>query len=152
MFWVFLALLVHHHSKSIFFPLKMNLNSVINSNLAKLDEIRRNHEAPHCKLWNEFTTSFAQWKQVEENQPNQLVYVKQCFKLLLSSYCEPNRNVLLEIRAGVGGDEARLWALDLLGVYRKYCDQQNWKIETIVAENVICLCCLKVVLYRNIGR
>jgi peptide chain release factor 1 len=39
------------------------------------------------------------------------------------------RKVIVEIRAGVGGDEATLFARDLYGIYRKYCESQRWKIE-----------------------
>jgi len=39
------------------------------------------------------------------------------------------RKVIVEIRAGVGGDEATLFARDLYGIYRKYCEAQRWKIE-----------------------
>ena len=46
---------------------------------------------------------------------------------------DPNdeRNVVLEIRAGAGGQEAALWAGDLLGMYRKYADRQRWKTEIL---------------------
>lgn len=44
--------------------------------------------------------------------------------LLLPTDPNDNRNVMLEIRAGTGGDEAAIWAGDLLGVYRKYASEQ----------------------------
>lgn len=39
---------------------------------------------------------------------------------------DPNddKNVMLEIRAGTGGDEAAIWAGDLLGVYKKFAADQ----------------------------
>jgi len=39
------------------------------------------------------------------------------------------KNVLLEIRAGTGGDEAGLFANDLYKMYSRYAETQNWKIE-----------------------
>jgi peptide chain release factor 1 len=42
-----------------------------------------------------------------------------------------NRDVLLEIRSGVGGDEASIWAGDLLRMYEKYADRIGFKTETI---------------------
>ena len=39
------------------------------------------------------------------------------------------RKVIFEIRAGVGGDEATLFARDLFQIYRKYFDAQRWKVE-----------------------
>ena len=40
-------------------------------------------------------------------------------------------SVILEIRAGVGGDEAGLWAGDLLEMYRRYASDRGWRFETI---------------------
>src|SRR5262249_46199729 len=40
-------------------------------------------------------------------------------------------SVILEIRAGVGGDEAALFAADLFRMYRKYAEDQGWKVEEI---------------------
>lgn len=41
------------------------------------------------------------------------------------------KNVILEIRAGTGGDEAALFAADLLTMYQKYADERNWKVEIL---------------------
>ncbi|MFT5423021.1 MAG: peptide chain release factor 1 [Phycisphaerales bacterium] len=38
-------------------------------------------------------------------------------------------SIILEIRAGTGGDEAALWARDLLDVYTRYAATQGWKLE-----------------------
>ncbi len=44
---------------------------------------------------------------------------------------DPNddKNVLLEIRAGTGGDEAALFAADLFRMYSRYAERQRWKLE-----------------------
>jgi peptide chain release factor 1 len=46
---------------------------------------------------------------------------------------DPNdqKNVMLEIRAGTGGDEAGLFAADLFRMYAKYAERQGWKIEAL---------------------
>jgi peptide chain release factor 1 len=44
-----------------------------------------------------------------------------------------NRNVILEVRAGTGGDEAALFAADLFGMYKGYASQRGWKIEILEA-------------------
>ncbi len=41
------------------------------------------------------------------------------------------RNAIVEIRAGTGGDEAALFAADLYRMYTRYIDQRRWRIETI---------------------
>ena len=48
---------------------------------------------------------------------------------------DPNdgRNLFLEIRAGTGGEEAALFAADLLRLYTRYAERQRWKVEIISA-------------------
>lgn len=43
------------------------------------------------------------------------------------------KNAILEIRAGTGGDEAALFAADLFGMYKGYASQQGWKLEVVEA-------------------
>ena len=46
---------------------------------------------------------------------------------------DPNdeRNVVLEIRAGTGGDEAALFAGDLFRMYSRYAERQGWKVDVL---------------------
>jgi peptide chain release factor 1 len=46
---------------------------------------------------------------------------------------DPNdeKNVVLEIRAGTGGDEAALFAADLFRMYAKYAETRNWRVEIL---------------------
>jgi peptide chain release factor 1 len=46
---------------------------------------------------------------------------------------DPNdeKNVVLEIRAGTGGDEATLFAAELFRMYSRYAEQQRWRVEVI---------------------
>jgi peptide chain release factor 1 len=46
------------------------------------------------------------------------------------------RNILLEIRAGTGGDEAALFAGDLFRMYARYVDKQGWKLEVLSESEV----------------
>lgn len=43
--------------------------------------------------------------------------------------------VIIEIRAGVGGDEAAIWAGDLLGMYERYAGLKGWRIESLDASS-----------------
>ena len=49
--------------------------------------------------------------------------------LLLPKDPNDNKNVIMEIRAGTGGDEAALFAADLYRMYTRYAETQGWKIE-----------------------
>ncbi len=51
--------------------------------------------------------------------------------MLLPKDPNDDRNVMLEVRAGTGGDEASIWAGDLVSVYRKYSDAEGWKVTPI---------------------
>jgi peptide chain release factor 1 len=46
------------------------------------------------------------------------------------------RNVIVEIRAGAGGDEAALFAADLFRMYTRYAERQNWKYEVLSASEI----------------
>jgi peptide chain release factor 1 len=52
---------------------------------------------------------------------------------LLPKDAMDERNVILEIRAGTGGDEAALFAGDLFRMYERHAAKQGWKVETISA-------------------
>ena len=47
-----------------------------------------------------------------------------------------DRNILLEIRAGTGGDEAALWVGDLERMYRRYAETNRWKVEFVSSTDV----------------
>ena len=49
--------------------------------------------------------------------------------LLVPADPEDSKNVILEIRAGTGGDEASLFAGDLFRMYTKFCESKRWKME-----------------------
>jgi peptide chain release factor 1 len=51
--------------------------------------------------------------------------------MLLPKDPRDEKNVILEIRAGTGGEEAALFAAELLRMYMKYAEQRRWKVETI---------------------
>lgn len=55
-------------------------------------------------------------------------------QLLIPKDPQDEKNCIMEIRAGTGGDEASLFAGDLLRMYLKYFEQKNWK-ATILSEN-----------------
>ena len=53
------------------------------------------------------------------------------FKLLIPKDVNDNKNSILEIRAGTGGDEASLFAANLFNMYQKYADVKNWKLDIL---------------------
>ncbi|HLO84301.1 MAG TPA: peptide chain release factor 1 [Nostocaceae cyanobacterium] len=59
-------------------------------------------------------------------------YLEERLKILLLPR-DPNddKNIMLEIRAGTGGDEASIWAGDLLRMYSRYADTQGWRVKLV---------------------
>ncbi len=51
--------------------------------------------------------------------------------LLLPKDPNDSKNVIMEIRAGTGGDEAALFAADLFRMYTRYAEMQGWKTEVM---------------------
>lgn len=62
-----------------------------------------------------------------------------------------DRNVIVEIRAGAGGDEAAIFAADLFRMYTRYADDKKWKAE-VMSESSIGIGGYKEVIFEVKGR
>ena len=51
--------------------------------------------------------------------------------LLLPKDADDERNAILEVRAGTGGDEAALFAAELFRMYQRFVEQQGWRLESL---------------------
>ena len=71
-------------------------------------------------------------------------------KLLLPKDADDDKNIFIEIRAGTGGDEAALFAGDLLRMYSRYAERNRWQTE-IVSANESDLGGYKEVIVRLVG-
>ena len=62
----------------------------------------------------------------------QLTQLEKRLKILLLPR-DPNddKNIMLEIRAGTGGDEASIWAGDLVRMYSRYAETQGWRVKML---------------------
>jgi len=111
----------------------------------------------HAEL-SEIVAKYREWKQIEKDlrgakqmlveaedaELKQLAHdeqrglearkqaVERELKLLLLPR-DPNdeRNIILEIRAGTGGDEAALFAAELFRMYSRYAEAQGWRVEVL---------------------
>ncbi len=69
--------------------------------------------------------------ELEENG-EELVRLEQEIKQrLIPADPMDDKNVVLEIRAGTGGEEAALFGMDLLKMYTRFCESKGWKFELI---------------------
>jgi len=51
--------------------------------------------------------------------------------MLLPQDPNDDKNIMLEIRAGTGGEEASIWAADLVRMYTRYAEQQGWRVKLV---------------------
>jgi peptide chain release factor 1 len=79
------------------------------------------------------------------------VLEKEIKALLVPKDPRDDKNVIVEIRAGAGGDEAAIFAADLFRMYTRYADNQRWKSE-IMSENAIGVGGYKEVIFEVKGR
>ena len=104
---------------------------------------------PIVEKWNEYSAvahNIAEDEQIIENSKDQeLVAIargeveelraklevldRELKELLIPKDPNDERNVIVEIRAGTGGEEAALFAADLSRMYMKYAESKGWKIE-----------------------
>lgn len=71
--------------------------------------------------------------------------------LLVPKDPRDDRNVIVEIRAGTGGDEAALFAADLFRIYSRYAEKRNWSVE-VLSENAIGIGGYKEIIFAVKGR
>ena len=68
---------------------------------------------------------------IEENKIKLEESIRQ---MLIPKDPQDDKNAIIEIRAGTGGDEASLFAGDLVRMYTRYCEQRGWK-TALLSEN-----------------
>jgi len=78
----------------------------------------------------------AELKEIAQEELNELESRKDKLEsdlkiLLLPRDPNDDKNLILEVRAGTGGDEAALFAADLFRVYTRYAERKNWKYKVM---------------------
>jgi peptide chain release factor 1 len=74
--------------------------------------------------------------EIEELEPQCERLQRELKSMLLPKDPRDERNVILEIRAGTGGDEAALFAADLFRMYTRYAERQGWNVEILDANEI----------------
>ena len=74
--------------------------------------------------------------EIEELEPQIERLEKEIKGLLLPKDPRDQRYVIVEIRAGAGGDEASLFAADLFRMYSRYAERRNWSIDVLSANEI----------------
>jgi len=74
-------------------------------------------------------------EELKELEPRVLVLEEEIKVLLIPKDPNDERNIILEMRAGTGGDEAAIFVGDLFTAYTRYADLKGWKIELMDASH-----------------
>lgn len=88
---------------------------------------------------------------VEELSPRVEILEKQIKSLLVPKDPRDDKSVIIEIRAGAGGDEAAIFAADLFRMYTRYAEDKKWKSE-ILSGNAIGVGGYKEVIFEIRGK
>jgi peptide chain release factor 1 len=70
-------------------------------------------------------------EEIKARETQMTALEEELRQLLIPKDPNDNRNVVLEIRAGTGGDEAALFAADLFRMYSRYAERQRWKVDVL---------------------
>ena len=74
--------------------------------------------------------------ELSELEPRIESLEEEIKRMLLPQDSRDNRNVIMEIRAGTGGDEAALFAANLFRMYSRYAERQGWQVEVLSAHEI----------------
>ncbi len=97
--------------------------------LDQLQERRRESEAILAEARPDPELAALAREELQQLEPLEQAFDAELKQALVTDKEDLRRKVIVEIRAGVGGDEATLFARDLYGIYRKYFESRRWKVE-----------------------
>ncbi|TVR22893.1 MAG: peptide chain release factor 1 [Anaerolineaceae bacterium] len=113
---------------------------------ARIEEVvsqYRQYKAMHAELedvrevfYNEDDSEMREMARAEMNEIEEAITQKEASLKLLLLPKDPrdDKDIVIEIRSGAGGDEAALFAADLFRMYTRYAERRRWKVE-VTSEN-----------------
>ncbi len=91
-------------------------------------------------------------EEVDSLQKSGTAIMEEIKVLLLPKDPNDEKDVIVEIRAGAGGDEAGLFAAELFRMYTKYAERKRWKIEIMSGSSNSGIGSIKEVIFEVHGR
>jgi peptide chain release factor 1 len=98
--------------------------------IGKIDEARSLLDSPDPMMRELAET------EINELEPEEERLRREIKAMLIPRDPRDERNVILEIRAGTGGDEAALFAADLFKMYVRYAERQKWQVEILDSNEI----------------
>lgn len=108
----------------------IELGGIINLVKEKESITKQLSEAEELAKGNDELSELAK-SEVEELTKNLETIEQKLFDVLIPKDPNDNKNAIVEIRAGAGGDEASLFAGELYRMYFRYCETKNLKVQII---------------------
>lgn len=113
--------------------------------IIEIKDVEKSLESPDVEL-----------VEMVKEEIEQLNKAKQKIETELSLLLRPKnpldkKNIIMEIRAGTGGDESALFSADLFRMYSKYCENKNWKVE-ILSSSPIGIGGFKEIIFKVKGK
>src|SRR3990167_322799 len=94
----------------------------------QIEELKKLLQERHDKEFEELAKS-----ELRECEAKKEAYEKQLLDSFNPKLKQKDQNLIIEIRAGTGGQEASLFAGDLYRMYAKYADRKGWKAEAMAS-------------------
>ena len=101
---------------------KINEYNSLQKDILNLNELVKDNDLEISKI--------AELELIEKKNQAK-VLEQELLRLLIPKDENDTKNSILEIRAGTGGDEASLFASDLLNMYQRYADLNSWKFDIL---------------------
>jgi peptide chain release factor 1 len=116
---------------------RSDLESLVEKAREYRNYLKRFEEAK-AMLENEKDRELLELAELEINELEEQIpeIEKQIKSMLVPKDPRDDKNVIFEIRAGTGGDEAALFAADLFRMYSLYAERQRWKSEVMSANEI----------------
>ncbi len=111
------------------------LDDLYSDYLSVCRDLQENTEILHNEAEDPELAELAR-NETEELQQKKKKLEDKIRLLLLPRDPNDEKNILLEIRAGTGGDEAALFVADLFRMYNRYAESQGWKIEIMSSNSI----------------
>jgi len=95
----------------------------LTNNIAEAKDILKNSKDAEMKEMAKM--------ELEEAEPALTALEEEIRIMLIPKDPEDDKNAIVEIRAGTGGDEASIFAGDLFRMYTRFCERNGWKVELL---------------------
>ena len=109
-----------------------DLNNLMEKRKQYLDLTQRQKEAEEIISDGSEPEMTEMAKEELEEVKTKLIKIEETIRLMLiPKDPEDTKNVVMELRAGTGGDEASIFAGDLYRMYTKYCESKGWRVSVV---------------------